>query len=195
MINNTQNKHLLIIQYNHNNLGVTLSNNKIQTINQIINGTFYNNSSNIELFMNLIFAIKDYYLSLPNEWDNIHATELIINKFPESKLNICNITESAHMNKHFNFDKAFYGAEQKQHYIDQWFKYECKFRFTGQKILREYNCLEHIVKIIQEKININKFDFNNKFLTKLMNEVEENEINLHASIDEMLSSRWNIESI
>ena len=195
MINTTQEQYLLIIQYEDKELGITLYEDKTKAINQIINGAVYNNSKNVEFFINLTLQIKDYYLSLPSKYDSNLIAELIIKKFPESKLRLENITQSGYINQHFNYDKAFYGIKNNQDHINQWFTYEYKFRFDGKNILREYNCIEYIVKVIQEKLIIQNFDVNSEFSNKLIKIVEMNELNLHANINEMLSSRWNIESI
>ena len=195
MINSIQEQYLLIIQYEDKELGVSLSQDKTKAINQIINGAFYNNSQQIEFFINLTSMIKDYYLSLPNTYSINLIAELIIKEFPESKLRLEHIALSGHINQHFNYNKAFFGVEDKQDYIDKWFTYEYKFRFDGKNILREYNCIKHIVNVMTNELILGNFNPDNKFSNEFFKWIEMSEIDLHANIDEMLSNRWNIESI
>ena len=190
-----KNKYLLIIQHENKELGISLSQDTTKAINQIINGAFYNNSKNVEFFINLTLKIKDYYLSLPSKYDSNLIAELIIKKFPESKLRLENIALSGHINRHFNSNKAFYGIEDKQDYINRWFTYEYVFRLEEKNILREFSLFKHIVKVMQNELILGNFNPNNKFSNEFFKWIEISEIDLHANIDEMLSSRWNIESI
>ena len=190
-----KNKYLLIIQHENKELGISLSQDTTKAINQIINGAFYNNSQQIEFFISLTSMIKDYYLSLPSKCDSNLIAELIIKKFPESKLRLENIALSGHINRHFNSNKAFYGIEDKQDYINRWFTYEYVFRLEEKNILREFSLFKHIVKVMQNELILGNFNPNNKFSNEFFKWIEMSEIDLHANIDEMLSSRWNIESI
>ena len=158
-----KNKYLLIIQHENKELGISLSQDTTKAINQIINGAFYNNSKNVEFFINLTLKIKDYYLSLPSKYDSNLIAELIIKKFPESKLRLENIALSGHINRHFNSNKAFYGIEDKQDYINRWFTYEYVFRLEEKNILREFSLFKHIVKVMQNELILGNFNPNNKF--------------------------------
>ncbi len=182
-----------VLTRNQEELAITLSENDVEAIEQLMNGVFFNHPDKISFCFNTISKLKDAYHEGKNHFSGYDLLNEVLLKTPEAKIKLIESGMARVINTSFDYDKTYGDYQEKQNYIDAYVKRFEMVKFDGRKIKYLQGLINHLISVTDRQFKASKVDSKDEFLDKqLLPIVELFNYDVYDKVEESISSKWNL---
>lgn len=129
-----KNSFCFLLSCDSNEIAISMLNNDIEVIEQLMNSVFFNFPGKYSFCIELITKIKDIYNQISDDYQGLNLIRNILNMIPESKIRIIEKDFAMIINSFFDNDKNYDSMEEKQNYINTFVSRYKKISFDGFNI-------------------------------------------------------------